>query len=124
MQDSRRLAGLLGPIIVAVTLSETELINPDLYDKQIPPVVYLSGCLFFIAGLAIVRIHNHWTTAWPVLITLVGWFAILLGLVRMFATRMYQVGAQDSTALLFPELALCAVGAFLTFKGYGRHTPK
>lgn len=111
-------------MIVAVTLSETELINPHLYDQQIPPVVYLSGCLFFIAGLAIVRTHNYWTTAWPVLITLVGWFAMLLGLVRMFATRMYQAGAQNSTALLVSELALCAVGAFLTFKGYRRQTPR
>lgn len=123
MPDSRRLAGLLGPAIFAVTLSETELVNPHLYDHQVPTVVYLSGCLFFIAGLAIVRIHNVWTTGWPVLLTLVGWFALLLGLLRMFATRMYQAGAQNSTVLLVAELALCAVGAFLTFKGYGRRTP-
>jgi len=31
-----------------------------LYDAQIPPVVYLSGVLMFVAGLAIVRVHNRW----------------------------------------------------------------
>jgi hypothetical protein len=49
------------------------------------PHVYLSGTLLFVAGLAIVRAHNSWTPGWPVLITLVGWIAMLAGLGRMAA---------------------------------------
>ena len=33
--------------------------SASLYDMQIPPVVYLSGVLMFVAGLAIVRAHNR-----------------------------------------------------------------
>ena len=123
MPNPRPIAKLLGPSIVAVTLSETEFVNPHLYDQQIPPVVYLSGCLFFIAGMSIVRVHNYWTTSWPVVVTLVGWFAVILGLFRMFATRMYKPGPQNTTALLVAELALCAIGLFLTFKAYTRTGP-
>jgi hypothetical protein len=66
MVNSRRIAGLLGPTIVALILSENEFINPRLYDLQIPPVVYLSGTLLLGAGLSIVRAHNRSTYSWPV----------------------------------------------------------
>jgi len=77
MADSRRIAGLVGPVIVAMIMSENEFVNPHLYDNQIPPVIYLSGTLLFVAGLAIVRGHNRWTGSWPVLVTLTGWFAMV-----------------------------------------------
>jgi hypothetical protein len=119
MTDSRRVAGLLGPTIVALILSENALVNPHLYDRQIPPVVYLSGTLLFLAGLAIVRDHNRWTGGWPVLVTLSGWFALLLGLFRMFSPGLYVQGAQSSpAALLAGEAVLLLLGGFLTFKGY------
>jgi len=34
-----------------MTASEFPLVQPHLYDAQIPPVVYLSGTLMFVAGL-------------------------------------------------------------------------
>ena len=52
MPDSKRIAGLVGPTIVAMIVSEYPLVQPHLYDAQIPPVVYLSGVLMFVAGLA------------------------------------------------------------------------
>src|SRR5271165_6189645 len=85
MSESKRIAGLVGPTIVAMIVSEFPLVQPHLYDAQIPPVVYLSGVLMFVAGLAIVRAHNRWARDWTVLITLSGWFGIVLGLIRMFA---------------------------------------
>lgn len=59
MTNSKRIAGLLGPTLIAVTISESEFINPHLYEHQIAPVVYLSGTLLFVAGLSIVRVHNR-----------------------------------------------------------------
>jgi hypothetical protein len=52
-------------------------------DAQIPPVVYLSGTLLFVAGLATVRAHNRWVRAWPLLLTVLGWAALAVGLLRM-----------------------------------------
>ena len=85
MPNSKRIAGIVGPTIVAMVVSEFPLVQPHLYDAQIPPVVYLSGVLMFVGGLAIVRAHNHWALDWSVLVTLSGWFFLLLGLFRMFA---------------------------------------
>ena len=64
MASSKALAGLVGPTIVAMIVSEYPLVQPHLYDTQIPPVVYLSGVLMFVAGLAIMRVHNLWALDW------------------------------------------------------------
>ena len=87
MAQSKRIAGLLGPTLMVMIASEFPLVQPHLYDEQIPPVVYLSGLLMFVAGLAIVRWHNVWRRDWTVLVTLVGWALLVLGTVRMFAAE-------------------------------------
>lgn len=84
MANAKQIAGLAGPTMIAMLVSEFPLVQPHLYDAQIPPVVYLSGTLMFVAGLAIVRAHNVWVRNWTVVVTLTGWFALLLGLLRMF----------------------------------------
>ncbi len=119
MAESKRIAGLVGPVLVAIILTENPFVNPNLYDEQIPPVVYLSGTLLFVAGLAVVRAHNRWSMGWPVLITLVGWLAMALGLIRMTFPHAYRANTTDQTGIiLWFELALLSLGLFLTFKGY------
>jgi hypothetical protein len=120
MTNSKRIAGLVGPTIVAMTVSEFPLVQPHLYDAQIPPVVYLSGVLMFVGGLAIVRAHNHWTRDWTVLITLSGWFFLALGLFRMFAAGLYQRGSASTSATVFMILEgmLLLIGLVMSFKAY------
>ena len=93
-----------------------------LFRSQIPPVVYLSGVLMFVGGLAIVRVHNRWMRDWTVLITLSGWFFLALGLFRMFAAGAYQRGSAQTSATLFMVLegALFVLGLVMTFQGYRR----
>jgi len=122
MATSRQIAGLLGPSLSAVLVSEFPLVQPNLYDQQIPPVVYLSGVLFFVAGLAIVRAHNVWVRAWPVLVTATGWFLLILGVSRMFAAGQYQrASAQAGNAtFLVLEGVLLVVALVITYFGYRR----
>lgn len=117
--DSRRIAGVLGPMLAALTASESPWIQPHLYDSQIPPVVYLSGALFLLAGIFLVRSHNVWLAGWPVLITILGWSAIFLGLARMFTAERYppQTG-ENAGGFALVEAAGFVVGLFLTFKAF------
>lgn len=126
MASSKQLAGLVGPTIVAVIASEFPLVQPHLYDEQIPPVVYLSGVLMFVAGLAIVRAHNRWVWDWTVLVTLAGWFSTTLGLFRMFAAGAYQRGAASTPSFVFMalEVVLLLCGLVITFKAYSRDQPR
>jgi len=125
MANSRQIGGLIGPVLVATLISEFPLVQPHLYDAQIPPVVYLSGVLMFVAGLAVVRAHNVWARNWTVLITLTGWFSMVLGLVRMFAASQYRQAAQGTSSATFMvlEAGLLVVALVITFKSYsGRST--
>jgi len=76
--------------------------------------------LLFVAGLAIVRAHNHWTRGSPVLITLVSWFALLAGLGRMVAPVLAQQAGQNTIAVYASLIALLAIGVVLSFKSYRR----
>ena len=116
MANSKQIAALLGPTMVAMLVVEFPLVQPHLYDAQIPPVVYLSGVLMFVAGLAIVLAHNIWVRNWTVLVTLSGWFFLLLGLVRMFAAGQYRQSTASTSSWVF----ILLVALFITFKAYSR----
>ena len=113
--DSKSIAGLLGPTLVAISISEAVNL-PVLTD---PPdasgLVYLNGTLLFVAGLAIIRAHNHWILGWPLLVTSVGWFFAVGGLGRMFLPESTQSGDAWVYALC---IVLLAIGMILTFKAY------
>jgi hypothetical protein len=61
---------------------------------------------------------------WPVLVTVLGWLALLGGLARMlFLTQIAEIAARigQSTGLIIAAaVVLLVLGAFLSFKGYGR----
>ena len=121
MTNSTRIAGLLGPTLIP--LSITEWMNLGVFTAAIGPSfgphVYLNGTLLFVAGLAIVRAHNYWTRGWPVLITLVGWMAMLGGLSRMAGPVAAQEAGRHPSVLYASLVALLVIGAVLTFKAYG-----
>jgi hypothetical protein len=123
MADSKRIAGLVGPTMVAMLVSEFPLVQPHLYDSQIPPVVYLSGVLMFVGGLAIVRAHNRWALDWTVLVTLSGWFFLALGLFRMFAAGLYRQGSTTTSPAVFMVLEgmLLVIALVITFNAYRRN---
>jgi hypothetical protein len=122
MANSKSIAGLVGPTLLVMLASEFPLVQPHLYDAQIPPVVYLSGVLMFVGGLATVRAHNRWARDWTVLVTLSGWFGLGLGLFRMFAASQYQRGAAatSATAFMVGEGLLFAAAVVMTVKAYSR----
>jgi predicted Na+-dependent transporter len=120
--SSKQIAGLVGPTLVVMLISEAPLVQPHLYDTQIPPVVYLSGLLMFVAGLAVVRVHNHWPRNWTVLVTLTAWFFLILGLIRMFAASQYRQVAASTTSEVFMvfEGVLLVFALVITYHGYRR----
>lgn len=130
MTYSKLIAGLVGPVLAAIGIAM--LVNrghfPALVEQfaQNQGLVFLSGILALLAGLAIVRVHNEWTVRWPVIITIFGWLAILGGLVRMWlphrAAPIAEAFSDNSTALLVSGLIALALGLFLTYKAFGPDT--
>ena len=128
MANSKTIAALLGPTLIAsaVSIFLNLGIWPAMVDQAFhnPALVLISGFPLFVAGLAIVRFHNQWTGGWPVVVTVLGWCAVAGGLSRILfpaglagiATRAVQ------TPGVLPLMALVtfSLGAYLTFKAYGR----
>jgi hypothetical protein len=129
MTNSKRLAGLIGPALIALSVSvalNLRLLTAEIGQNSIH-LIYLNGTLLFVSGLSIVRVHNYWTGSWPVLVTLTGWASMLAGLIRMFAPvsgAMFGLDSQrpeQSIIAVFAFLiVLLAMGIVLTFKAYAR----
>jgi hypothetical protein len=126
MVTSKAIAGLIGPTLVAIAAalllnlgSISAVLEPLSRD---PALVLIYGMLLFVAGLAIVRVHNHWAADWSILVTILGWLLIVGGLVRMlFPLRLAAMAgdfAQNSGVMAVVAVLLLAIGAFLSFKAY------
>ena len=66
-------------------------------------LIYLSGILTLLAGLAIVNAHNLWVPDWRVIITIMGWLGIAGGLFRILLTGQVQTigtGLASNTAAI------------------------
>ena len=89
MATSIFLARLIGPVMALVGVSV--LANEAAFRKlaqeflRSPALIFLSGMILMPAGLAVVLNHNVWVANWPVIITLLGWIAVISGAVRVFA---------------------------------------
>lgn len=115
MADSRNLAALMGPSMIAITA--TEALNVGIFAHTSAHVVYLNGTILFVAGFAVIRAHNLWSWRWPVVVTLVGWLMLALGLFRMIAPQV-QMAVAELSAKIGIAVVLAA-GCFLTWKAYG-----
>ena len=126
MANSKTLAALIGPTLIA--LAAATLINLGSISTLVesvshdPALVMVSGVLSFVAGLAVVRVHNHWAGDWAVLVTILGWLLLVGGLVRiLFPIWLAGMAANfgQNTGFIAGEAVVSLViGAFLSYKAY------
>jgi len=119
MAETKHIARILGPTLAALSVSEA--VNPHIWGGVSVTQVYLAGSLWLVAGLSIVCTHNRWSGGWPVLVTIMGWFAVVGGMFRMFAPEVAQRSVPSPLVLLVLQAVLFAIGAFITYKGF-RHS--
>jgi hypothetical protein len=128
MTTSIFLARLIGPFALALGLalvvqgSGFRAFASELLAS--PALVFLSGIITLPAGLAIVLTHNVWTPDWRVVITIVGWLAVVTGAIRMIVPQQAAAKARGVIARpLVPNIGAAiwlAIGALLSFYGYIR----
>ena len=84
-------------------------------------LIYMSGIMALVAGLAIVYLHNVWTKDWRTLLTLIGWFAVIDGTLRVvfpqFIQRFDTWYIAQPGFLIGSGLIVLALGLFLSLKG-------
>jgi hypothetical protein len=126
MTTSKTIARLMGPVMLAMGLGMViendtmrELTRDFLSNRGL---IYLTGILTLLAGLAIVNLHNLWTDDWRVIITVLGWLGIVGGLFRILLPGQVQelgTGMTGNVALMIiGGLAMIVLGGVLFYNGY------
>ena len=123
MQPAVFIARLVGPAFVAVGLGI--LLNGPFYTALLaeavhsPTLIYFSGLISLIPGLAILNVHRTWTSDWRVIITILGWLLVIGGVIRIVlpattAALVTDIYAKPA-ALLTVSAITIIVGAIADF---------
>ena len=130
MQLSKLIAKMASVIYLSASLGAFfsadyyRKIADDLFSNS--ALIYVTGFITVIIGFLIVTYHTRWTRNWIVLITILGWLAMVKGIcliafprfVHMLSERMFT----DSGARIFPYAALC-LGLLFAYFGFVSPTP-
>ena len=126
MDNSILFAKFIGPYIIVIGIGL--LFNPKVYQKIMEDffknaaLVYVTGLITFVAGLAIVLFHNFWVLDWRVIVTLLGWNILIKGAWLIISpdtsARMAALFAKNNKLVIIPWVIMLVVGVFLTVKGY------
>ncbi|HKM63482.1 MAG TPA: hypothetical protein VJY39_13435 [Acidisphaera sp.] len=87
MGPSLFIARLLGPMLVVVGIAL--LLRPHLFKDVMADflrsaaLIYLAGFFGLLGGLALVLTHNLWVADWWLIVTLIGWLAVLRAVVTI-----------------------------------------
>ena len=115
MQTSIFLARLIGPVMALMGISV--IVNELAFRKlaqeflRSPALIFMSGIILMPAGLAVVLNHNVWVLDWRIIVTLLGWIAVISGAFRVFAPdRATKIGKK---ALNRKDYILAAAGFWL-----------
>ncbi len=107
MDLTGHIAAVLGPALIAVTVSE--IINLKIWDDVHPAVVYLNGLVLLIGGLVIVTSHNVWRFDLSLLVTVSGWLLVVAGGFRMIFPNAQQLSAGLGTYIVIALLFVLGV---------------
>jgi hypothetical protein len=123
---SRYLAKLIGPLFLAIGIGM--LVNAPVYRilgaqfLQSAALIYLTGILALPVGIAILLAHNVWAADWRVIITVLGWLAIIGGAVRIIVPQFVQhIGGAVLHLAALPFIGgviVLVLGGVLSFFGY------
>jgi hypothetical protein len=126
MATSIFLAELIGPVCLVIGLSlfingaGLRALLFEFIDS--PALIFLSGIITMTAGLAVVLTHNVWAADWRVLITIIGWLAVVGGAIRIaIPQQTIELGrtmlTNEYTVPIVMGIYL-VIGAVLTYFGY------
>ena len=85
-------------------------------------VVFYGGLLALVIGVVIILTHNVWVTNWTVMITIIGWLALIKGIwIIVFPNtvpKLMQVYKKNKNLLIVNPIVMLILGAVLTFFGF------
>ena len=128
MQPVVFIARLVGPLFIVLGLGC--LINQTVYADMIgqavlvPVVIYMSGLMSFLAGVAMLNGYHAWTADWRIIITILGWLLVIAGIIRIMLPAAAAVLAitiySEATRWRSPASSFSSSAAFSASRATGR----
>ena len=112
---SKLIARLMGPVLLVMGLGMALglWLSPDIFNGVMRD---------FMGNLAIINTHNLWIGDWRVIITLLGWLAIIVGVLRLLLPGKVQgLGdrmMESHAGPILGTIALIVLGGILSAMGY------
>jgi hypothetical protein len=126
METSVLLAKVLG--IIYIVLGVGILVNLKALPKMVDDffnntgLTFLGGITTLIFGLVIVAFHNVWLGHWGLIITVIGWLAVIKGAILIIRPQILAAVSrpfQTNAVLLGLDGGfILALGVFLTIMGF------
>ena len=125
METSTLIAKIIG--LIYLSFGVGILLNGNYYKKEIPKLLENTAYLIFggfmaiIFGVLIIENHNYWVKNWSVLITIIGWIALIKGIVLLaFPTviSMYKSFFNNVNFYAILGVLVLMFGLFFTYFGY------
>ncbi len=125
MDISVFLAKVLGPylfVMAIVLYANMRKFKAMLNEGNVPFFMFVSGAKSLLFGLLIVSCHNIWEADWKVVITILGWFLVIRGILRLFCPdhvyKVVQKVINSPSAFCIVALIVLIIGAYLSYFGY------
>ena len=109
------------------------LINPDFYKKlfegfvENATILYIGGVMALVIGYLIVAFHNTWTADLSVIITVIGWIALLKGILILIQPKiMIQITKallKHEKFLKIESILIIVIGLALSYLGFCPKSP-
>jgi len=85
-------------------------------------LVFYGGLLALVIGVVIILTHNVWVANWTVMITIIGWLALIKGIWMIFfpntVYKFMQIYQKNENMLTLHSIVALILGAVLTFFGF------
>lgn len=113
METSIFVAKIVAVLYIATGLGM--IINTKYFKKAMKEMykshvaAFLGGIMALAVGVVLVSVHNVWVMEWPVLITLIGWAALLKGVFLFLAPKQML----KNSKFVIDKMQLIGFGALI-----------
>lgn len=109
------------------------LVNPDFYKRlfedffERPSVLYIGGVMALVIGYLILAFHNMWTKDLSVIITIIGWIALIKGIAILVQPKLMvalsKAIIKKEGLLKVAGIAVIIIGLAFSFLGFCPKSP-
>ncbi|MBW8014735.1 MAG: hypothetical protein FVQ82_00990 [Planctomycetes bacterium] len=119
--------------IVYLAIGIGILVNSDFYKKMFSEfmensaILYMGGIMALVVGFLIVRFHNTWTWDFSVIITIIGWIALIKGVVILILPKhiisLTKTMINSAIFMKVETIIIIIVGLLFSYLGFYPKSP-